>query len=463
MALSMLIKYEGDNSNFIWKFPKEDFNCLTQIVVHESQEAIFVKDGTIYDILGPGRYKLNAENIPLLSHALNWVTGISIVHCEVYFVNLAVQMSLKWGTDSKVRFVEPTAQLPIELGASGEMNLRVVDSKKLFVKLIGTMKGIAWEQSGKNFTKSIQNAFKPMISNAIKTTLSNVIKESNIDIVEIDNHLDKLSIGLQEVVNKGFIEYGLSTSELYVTNIVLPENDPNFIQLKELHTAAFTKKKAVVEADVEATKVESKIKITKAERELEIEKQTTDLEITKKQAEQKIIISQAEAEALKAKGIAEAEIMKAKGYTEKDVLQADVQKAYAEGLGKIGSSNGGAGNGLVGDIVGLGVGLAAAGEVSKKIGGIFNENNENSNNVIANKKQISCPKCGTTYSDNIKFCNECGTKLEVNAIKCPHCGDYVKNAKFCSSCGKKLINTCPKCGNTNSSDSKFCSECGEKL
>ena len=122
-----IIKYEGDNSTFIWKHPCEDFNSLTQLIVHESQEAIFFANGQAADTFGPGRYKLDAENIPILTKLINLVTGVSVFHCQVYFINKTVQMGVKWGTDSKVRFVEPTLGVPVELGASGEMNLAVSD------------------------------------------------------------------------------------------------------------------------------------------------------------------------------------------------------------------------------------------------------------------------------------------------------------------------------------------------
>ena len=71
MALSELIKYEGDNSTFIWKYPSEDFNNMTQLVVHESQEAIFFANGQAADTFGPGRYKLDAENIPIIAMTAN--------------------------------------------------------------------------------------------------------------------------------------------------------------------------------------------------------------------------------------------------------------------------------------------------------------------------------------------------------------------------------------------------------
>lgn len=93
-----------DNSTFVWKHPAEDFNSLTQLVVHESQEAVFMMDGQALDLFGPGRYTLETQNIPEIGKFLKRLTGdTSPFHCEVYFINQTVQMGLKWGTDSRVR------------------------------------------------------------------------------------------------------------------------------------------------------------------------------------------------------------------------------------------------------------------------------------------------------------------------------------------------------------------------
>ena len=98
-----VIKYEGDNSTFVWKHPCEDFNTNTQLIVHESQEAIFFMNGLALDLFGPGRYTLETQNIPLVRNFINLPTdGVSAFHCEVYFVNKTEQMALRWGTDSKV-------------------------------------------------------------------------------------------------------------------------------------------------------------------------------------------------------------------------------------------------------------------------------------------------------------------------------------------------------------------------
>ncbi|MBQ1350880.1 MAG: SPFH domain-containing protein, partial [Ruminococcus sp.] len=59
-----VIKYEGDNSTFVWKHPVTDFNMGTMLIVHESQEAVFFSGGQILDTFGPGRHVLKTENIP---------------------------------------------------------------------------------------------------------------------------------------------------------------------------------------------------------------------------------------------------------------------------------------------------------------------------------------------------------------------------------------------------------------
>ena len=181
--IAEVIKYEGDNSTFIWKHPAEDFNSLTQLIVHESQEAIFFLNGEALDLFGPGRHTLETQNIPKIGKFLNRLTGgESPFHCEVYFINKTVQMAVKWGTDSRVRFLEPTYGVPLEIGASGEMNLAVSDSRKLLLKLVGTTKGIAWGDESDGFTKSLQASFRPLISSAVKSNLSACIKENSPDI-----------------------------------------------------------------------------------------------------------------------------------------------------------------------------------------------------------------------------------------------------------------------------------------
>ncbi|MCR5150990.1 MAG: SPFH domain-containing protein [Clostridiales bacterium] len=461
-----IIKYEGDNSTFIWKHPCEDFNSLTQLIVHESQEAVFFMNGEALDVFQAGRHTLETQNIPLIGKALNRATDDQTpFHCEVYFINQTVQMDLKWGTDSKVRYLEPEYGIPLELGASGSMNLRVSNGLKLLVKLVGTMNGIAWGESGANFTKSLQNSFRPMISTAVKSNLTAAIKENNINILEIDEHLTELSATLKNKIIPGFEEYGLTVPEFYLTTVVLPEENPNFKRIRELHTISLQTKMAQAEAQVRTAQAQAQAQVTAAQREIELEKQTTQTEVAKREAERQVITAKAQAEAARQAGFAQAQVMQAQGYNKKDVIQAEVQKAYAEGIGNMGSG-GGAGGSTMSDIVGLGVGLQAAQAMSGQIGGIFSGLNNKQAESNAPAQTVKCTKCGATLPEKAKFCLECGEKvinLTENEIICPSCKAKTPKGKFCMECGSPLVNKCPNCGAEVPAGGKFCLECGTKI
>ena len=96
MSITDVIKYEGNNQTFIWKHPSEDFNTGSQLIVHETQEAIFFLNGQALDSFGPGRHELETQNLPLLNGISKITTGgVSPFHSEVYFVNLIEQDDMR--------------------------------------------------------------------------------------------------------------------------------------------------------------------------------------------------------------------------------------------------------------------------------------------------------------------------------------------------------------------------------
>lgn len=250
-----IIKYEGDNTTFIWKHPCEDFNSLTQLIVHESQEAIFMMNGQALDLFGPGRYTLETQNIPLIGKALNIPTGGQTpFHCEVYFINKTEQMAIKWGTDSKVQFMEPTYNFPIAIGASGEMSLRAENSRKLLVKLVGTENFLGQA----NLTKY----FRAFLMTKIKSYIAQVIREQKISIFEIDERLNEMSASLLKLLQPDFDEYGIALERFFVTTIVKPDGESTYEKFKSLHfrqyadiaEAKIRQQTAVIDAETEAQK-----------------------------------------------------------------------------------------------------------------------------------------------------------------------------------------------------------------
>jgi membrane protease subunit (stomatin/prohibitin family) len=186
--------------------------------------------------------------------------------------------------------------------------------------------------------------------------------------------------------------------------------------------------------------------------------------VAKREAERNLIRAQAEAQAAKMAGFAEAEIMAAKGYTQKDVLATDVQKAYAEGLGNMTINGGG---GVAGDMIGLGVGMAAAGVVAPQLGEMLKGFSAPAAVPTASESETKCTRCGATLPTNAKFCLECGEKVSppipADMVICPECGNTVAKGKFCPECGHKFLTMCPKCGENIVPGAKFCLECGEKF
>ena len=228
MAIAEVIKYEGDNETFVWKSPKEDFNSLTQLIVHESQEAILFKNGQALDLFGPGRYTLQTQNIPKLGKVLGrTVDEKTPFHCEVYFINKTEQMSIKWGTDSKVQYIDPQYGFPLQLGASGEMALRVADSRKLLIKLVGTENALGQQK--------LVSFFRAFLMARVKTYIAQVIKANAINVFEIDEHLTAFSEQLQALLLPDFAEYGITLARFFVTNIVKPDGDRQYEKFKELH------------------------------------------------------------------------------------------------------------------------------------------------------------------------------------------------------------------------------------
>ena len=460
-GLASIIKYEGDNETLVWKHPIEDFNFGSQLIVHESQEAIFFRDGQALDLFGAGRYTLQTQQLPLLEKIYKLPTDTEgTFHSEVYFINLATQMGVKWGTDSKVRLFDPASGLHIEIGASGEFNIRVTDSRKLLLKVVGTTGGLGQEQllgigNGKGF-------FRSMVMTQVKSYLAQTIKENAINILEIDEHLMALSGALRERINAALDEYGLTMPEFYVSRIVTPDDDPNFRRMKEQYAEQYllVRQEGIRKAEAEAAADRKAVEAQTAARMKIIGAQG--------EAEALKIQKQAEAEAYRMQAEAEAAERRMKGYTYQQETSRQVgMEAMKNGLG--GGANAA---GALGDLAGLGVSLGAMGSVIGMTKDALNPMTQDAAQMGAAVGAAvaggwDCPACGhKNISTN--FCPDCGgRKPEAKTgWDCAQCGTKNIQSRFCPNCGAKKPEgsngwICPECG-TKDILSKFCPNCGAR-
>ena len=510
-GLISVIKYEGPNDVFVWKHPIEDFNMGSQLIVHESQEAIFFKDGKALDLFGSGRYTLATQNLPILENLYKLPTGGNeVFHSEVYFINLVTQMGIKWGTDSKVRMFDPASGLHIEIGASGNFNLRVNDSRKLLLKVVGTTGGLGQTEVLSTQTGLSAGKFKAMIMNKVKSNLARLIKENNINILEVDSYMDILSDAMKTTINEDLDEYGMVMPEFYITTIMTPDDDPDFRRLKRqfAERTLSVRQEEIRKAEAEAAQGR-KIVEAQTEAQLKVVSAQGEAEAIKLKA-------QAEAEAYKMQAFAEAAEMQAKGYTYQQETARQVGlEAMQNGI----TGGSGGSGGSLGDLAGLGVTLGA-------MGGVINMTKEAMNPIMGQSADIGagfgavvagqtagtqngavptaqagalnagdasgqnsgtgqivtalqtgtwvCPSCGKQNITS-KFCPDCGASKPVVAAPdrwtCPNCGMKDITSKFCPECGTKRPEasqnnapdtwTCPDCG-TKDINGKFCPECGRK-
>lgn len=344
MKLADVISYEGDNTTFVWKSECEDFNTNSQLIVHESQEAVFYNNGQALDLFPSGRYSLTTQNLPILGALQRIPTdGKTPFHCEVYFVNKTEQMAIKWGTDSKVQYVDQTYGFPISIGASGEMSLRVSDSRKLLIKLVGTESDLSQER--------LISYFRGILMTCIKTFIGQTMRENKVCIFEVDEMLDVISESIREKLNPVLNDYGVTAERFLVTNIVKPDGEEQYERFKKIF---FEESIGIREEKVRQQK--------------EIIRQQT--------ASQKLVMESS----------AIARKRQQEGYSYQQERGFDVAKGLAENEGIGNFSNAGIGLGMMAG-VGGGMGAAVANLATQAISPITDASKNESSDSMAEFKQ----------------------------------------------------------------------------
>jgi len=473
-GIPAVINYEGDNKTFVWKHPMTDFVTGSTLIVHESQEAIFFRNGEALDSFGPGRYTLETGILPKMNSLYRLPVQGQPFHAEVYFVNLTTQMGIKWGTPSKVGLFDPATGLHVELGASGSFNLRVTDARKLLIKLVGTTGSLSQSDVFVSDTTSAtisvgsvtatvsasvnSGYFRTMIATKVKGNLAKIIKGNKLNVLELDEHVELISAGLKEAINPELDEYGLTMPEFYVANIVTPDDDPNFRRMKQQHADMYlkTREEEIRKAEAEAA-FERKAVEAQTEARMRVIGAQGDADITR-------IKAQAEAEAHRMKAEAEALEMKMKGYT--------YQQETARQVGIEAMKNGGAAggvSGMTGEMMQMGVGLGVMGSVIGMTKDAVSPVVNQAAQTVQQAASVAGWDCACGQKNTTsKFCPECGAK-KPEPVAAPvgwdcACGQKNITSKFCPECGAKKPEPATwdcACGEKNIS-SKFCPNCGKK-
>lgn len=394
MAIQEVIKYEGDNSTLIYKHPAEDFNTLSQLIVHESQEAVFFSDGQALDSFKAGRYTLETKNIPLISKIRNLVSGgVSPFHVEVYFINLATMMDIAWGTPSQVTVRDPNYGYSYSAGASGSFGLKIEDGRKLLINLVGTEKAMT--------TKDIQKFFKDLLVTRVKNCIAVELSKYSYNV--FNQHLNEISENVAGQVESDLESYGIRILNFFVSAVTIKPDDLE--ELKKLDNS-MAQKRFEAMGNRDATVIE-------------------------------------------AEGLAKARELQ--GYTWQQEQQFDVSRTFAQNEGFAANpANMMAQIPLafsMGDMMKNNMDAAVQAQpVTAAQTGTATMQPD----IVATQSQpavqpqaqggnITCVKCGTSLSKDAKFCFQCGEKVVIpQKIFCANCGNEMPpEANFCTKCGTR--------------------------
>ena len=209
-----VIEWLDDSSNtLLYRFPVQDQEIKNgaQLIVRESQTAVFVVEGQIADLFPPGRYTVDGGNTPILTKLGAWKYGFnSPFKAEVYFVNTKQFTDLKWGTSNPVMMRDADFGM-VRLRAFGIYSIRVAEPRSFIKEIAGT--------NARFVTEDIEGQLKRTLVGGF----SDALAESKIAALDLASNYDELSKFVRTKLNDDFKAFGLELTKFVIENISLPQ------------------------------------------------------------------------------------------------------------------------------------------------------------------------------------------------------------------------------------------------
>lgn len=207
------------NDIFAWRFPEENLSTATQLIVRESQEAVFFSKGQILGKFGPGKHTLSTENLPILSKLFGLpFGGKNPFTAEVWFVNKAAPLTIDWKTTS-MRIMDADYGQMLPIVAKGRYGVKVQDTEKFLVKLVGTITEFSSSQLTDHF-------MGPLVAKTNSAIVS-YMTANRVGVMQISAYLDQLSNYLSDPLKQFWDEYGFELTGFYVTSVDLDTSTPD--------------------------------------------------------------------------------------------------------------------------------------------------------------------------------------------------------------------------------------------
>jgi membrane protease subunit (stomatin/prohibitin family) len=429
MAVIDVVKWDASADLYAWKFPSEELSTWTQMIVSETQEAVFLSEGRMLGPFKAGRHTLDTKNFPVISKFFKIpLGGKSPFTAEVWYVNKLMTLDVKWGTTDPIQLQDPKYKIMLPIRAFGQYGVQISDTKKFLKKLVGTLPSFD--------RKQLMSYFRGLLLTRAKNAIAKQIVKEKISILEISAYLDEISSALEAAIVPKLDEFGIKLINFFVKSINTPEDDPAVAKLK----AALAKR--------------------------------AEMEIVGFNYQQERSFDTLETAAGN-EGAGQAGLMGA-----------------GMGLG-MGVGMGGAMGGAMGQMAEnfqvkenhhcskcnsvIQPGAKFCPRCGQSTEGGVSTGEKKNDLVVCDKcgteaqkgskfcpkcgdPFICCPKCGVDNPEGSLTCRACGEPMPKN---CGNCNQEVPGGSaFCPGCGNQMVKKCSKCNTNLKPDTKFCPDCG---
>ena len=210
-----ILQWNEDTEGVLaWRYPMQDFEIQYggSLTVRESQLAVFVNEGKIADVFGPGMYKLSTQTLPVLTYLKNWDKLFeSPFKSDVYFFSTRLQTGRKWGTPQAISIRDADFGM-VRLRAFGMYSYAIADAKKFFTGISGTR------------SVYTRDDLEEQLRGIMVSTMATSLGASSKPFLDMAANQTLMANEVRAAIQGAFDKYGLALDVFNVTSINLPED-----------------------------------------------------------------------------------------------------------------------------------------------------------------------------------------------------------------------------------------------
>jgi membrane protease subunit (stomatin/prohibitin family) len=393
---------QGRKTVYAWRFPEDNLSKYSQVVVHESQEAVFYSKGQFADKFGPGEHQLNTENLPILRRLFGIpFGGKNPFMAEVWFVNTVERKDIAWRIGD-IQYHDPFYNMPMPLEAKGTYGLRLVHAERFLKNLVGT--DIEYTE------EDLTNQFYGSCGEETISIITQYMMGQQINYTQIPMYVKTIGEQLTNALAPFWEEHGFELTQFKLTKIGIDESTSDGKTVAGmLRTGRTWQQEQMISLAKDAMNNLSK-------------------------GSGGVVGGLM---AINMMGGMGGGMMNPQYHQPAPGGQQNLQQQGQPQIREVYCSN-----------------------CAKKFP------NTHRFCPHCGDPYNPCPRCGTDNDQNAKRCISCGAPLQAEAATCPNCNTpLVPGSAFCGNCGKQLQTSdsnCSRCGTPLAPNIKFCPKCGNK-